>query len=696
MDQKRFLLFIVLAMGILIGWNVLMMRFRPPQKPNIAAQNQQQDQKADKPGEKKAKRDEAAGEPQVAEDAADDETEEPGEEKPKLKPGEEPEVAANAEADEAPPEKKKPAAIEVPKFPETTVDLGSADFQTGYRQLVTLWSRGASVKQIELNDPRYLTLTKPHVPLVIVGENGVFPTTLDMSVPQLKPDLTRLNWELVEVYPKNPPHSVAVFRLVIDNVELVKRYELSMIDKALAHPEAPAYSLFVDLSFRNLGRRAQTIEYVLEGPTGLPLENVENTQKYRDIVVGFQPKPGTINHELMSAKTIAEGNVEQWKQPVKYIGTDAQFFASLIVPVDDQLDTPYIQSATQELIGPNLKEKSEVAVKLTSVELALGKAGSDSDAIDHSYRLFAGPKRDDVLPEGAAKVIDFGWFHFISRPMLFLLKFFHAIFGNWGIAIICLTVVVRSAMFPVSIRQARSAAKMQLMQPEIAALKEKYGKDKEKFARAQMELYSKHKFNPLAGCLPLFIQLPIFMGLYQALNHAVDLRLASFLWIDNLAAPDALFQMPFAIPFLGHEFNLLPIITTALFYVQQKMFMPPPATEELAMQQKVMNYMMLAMGVMFYKVPAGLCVYFIASSLWGMGERKFLTKVRAGAKTEPPPPGPLTGRRRPPGPDDDDRDNGGRGSGGGGLFGGGGLLSKLLKAAEKESSARRSSRQRRK
>src|SRR5262249_2267388 len=221
--------------------------------------------------------------------------------------------------------------------------------------------------------------------------------------------------------------------------------------------------------------------------------------------------------------------------------------------------------------------------------------------------------------------------------------------------------------------------------------KEKYGNDKEKMARAQMELFRKHNYNPAAGCLPVFLQLPVFMGLYQALNHAVDLRLAGFLWVDNLAAPDALFRLPFAIPYLGEEFNLLPLITIVLFYVQQKMFMPPPANEEQAMQQKMMNFMMIFMGFMFYKVPSGLCVYFIASSLWGLGERKLLPKLKGGT-TAPPPPDPLQGRRK----SEDSDDKSGEGGGGGGVGGPSpkdaekGTFAPAAPPATEESSARRS------
>ena len=134
-------------------------------------------------------------------------------------------------------------------------------------------------------------------------------------------------------------------------------------------------------------------------------------------------------------------------------------------------------------------------------------------------------------------------------------------------------------------------------------------------------------------------------GLYQALSTSVDLRRAPFLWFDNLAAPDALFPLPMKLPFLGSDFNLLPIITTSLFLFQQKMFMPPPTDEQTRMQAKVFFWMTLMMGFMFYHVPAGLCVYFIASSVWSMGERKLLDRVV-------PTPPPATEKKLGSGPTD--------------------------------------------
>jgi len=229
---------------------------------------------------------------------------------------------------------------------------------------------------------------------------------------------------------------------------------------------------------------------------------------------------------------------------------------------------------------------------------------------------------------------------------------------NYGIAIILLTVIVRTCMIPVSLKQARSAAKMQELAPEIQKIKDKYPDDPMKQHQAVQELYKKHDFNMFGGCLPVFIQLPIFIGLYRCLSVDIDLRDAALLpgisWASNLAGPDKLFRWDSWMPgfladeadgYLGPFFNVFPLITVTLFLIQQKLFTPPATDEQTKMQQQMMTYMTVFMGVMFYKVPAGLCIYFITSSLWGIAERKLLPKSK---------------------PKDTTNDSGG--SGGGGLF----------------------------
>src|SRR5262249_23588022 len=214
----------------------------------------------------------------------------------------------------------------------------------------------------------------------------------------------------------------------------------------------------------------------------------------------------------------------------------------------------------------------------------------------------------------------------------------HYVVPNYGIAIILLTVIVRGLMFPISKRQALLSIRMQELAPELKKLQEKYKADPRKRNEAMMELYRKHGVNPLGGCLTLLLQLPIFMGLYYALQESIHFRLAGFLWIQNLAAPDMLIWWSESIPmisdpdnmggflYLGPFFNLLPVFAVVLMLVQQKMMTPPPADEQQAMQQKMFKFMMIFFGFLFYKLAAGLCLYFVVSQLWGVAERRFLPK----------------------------------------------------------------------
>jgi YidC/Oxa1 family membrane protein insertase len=230
----------------------------------------------------------------------------------------------------------------------------------------------------------------------------------------------------------------------------------------------------------------------------------------------------------------------------------------------------------------------------------------------------------------------------VTSLMHWLLYWLHFLtFGNYGLSIVLLTVVVRGMMYPISRKQAMLSVRMQELKPEIAKLREKHKSDKVAQQQAMMALYRKHNIHPAAGCLPVLLQMPVFLGLYYALQESISFRLAPFLWIRNLAAPDMLFWWGEGIPiisdpdnyggflsvfYLGPYFNLLPIIAMVLMVMQQKMLTPPPTNEEEEIQQKMMKYMMVFFGIMFFKVASGLAIYFIASSLWGLAERKLLPK----------------------------------------------------------------------
>jgi YidC/Oxa1 family membrane protein insertase len=260
-------------------------------------------------------------------------------------------------------------------------------------------------------------------------------------------------------------------------------------------------------------------------------------------------------------------------------------------------------------------------------------------------RLFAGPKDPELLDEYALNdCIYYGWFSAFARILAGLLHLLSGV-GNYALAIILLTVIVRGAMFPLSRKAAVNAQKMQELAPEIKKINEKFKDDMEGKMKAQRELQHRVGFNPLAGCLPMFLQLPIFIGLYRTLSVDIELRQAAFSsmtdWASNLAGPDMFwfwgdwlweYMSGRGTGWLGPYFNVLPVLVVVLFLAQQKMFMPPATDEQTAMTQKMMNIMTLMMGLFFFRVPAGLCIYFITSSLWGIGERILVKKTLPAQK----------------------------------------------------------------
>lgn len=503
-------------------------------------------------------------------------------------------------------------------------------------------------------------------------------TLAELDDAQLKDDEEELaevalrsgTWEVLSDEQK--PDEVA-FRFILaeQQLEVIKRYRLARLPEDNKSDDAPAYHLEMDIEIRNRDDAPHSVAYRLDGPTGLPAEGWWYANKIspdswsgagmRDVAITMLEKDGDVRHSLVSASTIVDSIEEaeplRWDLPLSYIGVDAQYFACVMVPQKERPDDVWFARSTAivagELPPKDRRKAANVTFRATSGvhELAAG------DDVTHRFRIFAGPKKPSLLATYSTpsanleELIVYGWFGWVASPMIRILHGFYALVGNYGLAIVLLTVLVRAAMFPLSRKQALNAQKMQELQPEIKKLAEKHKKDLQARQKAQQELFRKHNYNPLSGCLPMFIQLPIFIGLYRALSVDVELRQAPLVsesvgWANNLAAPDMLFYWEPYLPgflaaptgWLGPYFNLLPCITIVLFLVQQKMFMPEPTDEQAALQMKIMRYMMVVIGVMFFKVPSGLCVYFIASSLWGIAERKLLPKVTAKKDDAPAPP----------------------------------------------------------
>ena len=483
--------------------------------------------------------------------------------------------------------------------------------------------------------------------------------------------LRAVNWEITE---SSPSRVTFVRKLPQKKLEVSKTYELAEVPPESADdPSYKAYHLTLEVKIRNLDDKKHEVAYELDGPNGLPIEGWWYSHKVsremwssvgvRDVAVMYG---GETVPDLVGCVKIAEDKVESlpWRteEPLIFIGVDAQYFSAVLIPQREVAgETWFAESRPMTLgeVDPERKLLANTSFRVTSKVHELAPEGS----LSRRFEIFAGPKNPDLLDQyGLGELVYYGWFGVVARPLLMILHTFYAVVQNYGLAIIMLTVLVRLCMFPLSRKQTLNALKMQELQPEIKKIQEKYKKDMEGRTKAQQELFRKHNYNPLGGCLVMFIQLPIFVALYRSLMVDVELRQAPLLsdairWCSNLAAPDMFFDWSGFMPGLikngiglfglGPYFNILPIATVILFLWQQKKLMPPPADEQAAMQQNIMKYMMIFMGLLFFKVASGLCIYFIASSLWGLGERRFLPKPDKDAtqtrdkpqpKSKPAPP----------------------------------------------------------
>ena len=263
--------------------------------------------------------------------------------------------------------------------------------------------------------------------------------------------------------------------------------------------------------------------------------------------------------------------------------------------------------------------------------------------VTRTTRLFAGAKENSVLSayENAgitnfSLAIDWGWFRWFEKPIFMLLQWLFHTIGNFGVAIICLTFVVRGLMFPIAQRQFASMAAMRALQPKMKALQERYKDDKAALQQKTMELYKQEKVNPLAGCLPVFLQIPVFFALYKVLNLSIEMRHQPFaLWIRDLSAPDPLHILNLfgLLPFTPPAFLAIGLLALLLGFTMWLQFKlnPAPVDPNQEIVFKIMPWMM-----MFVMAPfaAGLLIYWITSNLLTIAQQKYLYMRHPGLKAQ--------------------------------------------------------------
>jgi YidC/Oxa1 family membrane protein insertase len=776
MQAKNFILFILLAIAIWVGWSYVQHTFFPQPKP---ADKEKEKEKEEKPKTRKVK----PLEPPLGEVG--------------LALGSPFAVAAKRFKYRFEPPYRLAQPLEmVARFLGTpfaiaarqlrvrfeptfeTVTLGRD--KTKYHLNVVLTTRGGGVQSLILNQFKAADADGRPIGddelLELIPHDSINPSFLLYHYPDPKlkksqepiDTLGRIEWRIVRKKDKKwvetnefkPETDDDDVQTVTFQTSRVPGYPKLTIRKT--YTLAPGtYHLRLKVEFEN-GGEDRIFRTQLAGAHGLPIEGKWFTATFRNALVGRVDPGGSLwrSHEdsrqisvRMGGNRVPESDLGN--DAIQYAAVTTQFFASAIVV---ETDDPFVEWVRPTLEATEMRGKlkilfagarllvliddddkehtfklaesvenddlnrfkpgqtvwvryrwldedhliaheirpgssihrpqlDDITVRVNTIRFSLPHGETKS----HEYMLYNGPAKVRLLRQLGVEnslvdkyehdlhlntLTDYQWNDFFkaiqwTNIVLFftnlmhgLLNLLHYIVPQYGLCIILLTVLVRGLMFPISRKQAYLSMRMQALGPEMKKVQEKYKNDPQARTHAIMDLYRRHGVNPFAGCLPLLLQMPIFLGLYYALQESIFFRLAPFLWIQNLAAPDMLIywgpnipiisdpgtsQTMLAFLYLGPYFNILPVIAVTVMMFHQKIMTPPAMDEQQAMQQKMFKYMMIFMGLMFYKVASGLCIYFIASSLWGLAERKLLPKAAKTLPTAPetkaPPKPPPKGKK---------------------------------------------------
>jgi YidC/Oxa1 family membrane protein insertase len=346
-------------------------------------------------------------------------------------------------------------------------------------------------------------------------------------------------------------------------------------------------------SFTNTISITQPSEEIKKGFSILIPESIHDKGSHSFFMPSYDHQDFFVSHSDDKHETVnfsnSKENVSKDMPNTQLISVSSQYFAAAAIDKSD--------------IIPEVKLTANIEKKTAQAELVY-KPVQLKEQMKFESLFYAGPKSIDMLkavdPE-MAHIIDFGFFGFIARPLLYVMKAFHSVVGNWGIAIILLTLAVRFVVLPFNIMSAKSMKAMQKVQPIIAGLREKYKDDAMRLNTEMMAVMKQHGANPMSGCLPMLLQIPIFFALYRVIGSSIELYNSPFiLWITDLSAHD--------------KFYVLPVSMAVFMYIQQKI---TPSTMDPT-QAKIMQFMPLVFSIFMLQLPAGLTLYMVVSTLFGI------------------------------------------------------------------------------
>ena len=319
---------------------------------------------------------------------------------------------------------------------------------------------------------------------------------------------------------------------------------------------------------------------------------------------------------------VAFGDIDKGKIPYPknsndgWVGMLQHYFLSAWLPKNDTPREFYTRQLQQGLYA-------------AGVIMPAGKVAPGASA-SISVPLYAGPQEQQklaALAPGLDLAVDYGWLTVIAVPLFWVLQWIHSWIGNWGAAIIVLTILIKLLFYPLSEASYRSMAKMRVVAPKMQRLKEQFGEDRQRMQQAMMELYKTEKINPLGGCLPIVVQIPVFIALYWVLLGSVEMRQAPFaLWVTDLSAPDRFFNQLFNFSFFGYPIGLLPIMMGATMIIQTRLNPVPPDP----VQAKIMKIMPVAFSIFFFVFPAGLVLYWLVNNVLSIAQQWHINRSIEG------------------------------------------------------------------
>lgn len=457
------------------------------------------------------------------------------------------------------------------------------------RYLVEFSDVGGAIKRICLTGYKEAGTNKPFCLANIAGQKEYI-GSIDATDQSAKLDMV--------AYAPSKVDGALVYHLKSGSLDITKKYAL-LKDK---------YGIGLTVTIKNTAATPQVIGYRMVVGAGV---DEASEQDRRLIEVSSK-----VDGKIIGYKAVKEGKIMHAGE-VEWTVLRGKYFSVIMKPFTKVTNAFYGHSIDGYLVN---------GVDVAPVTVQPGQT------VEQKYLFYAGPGDFAVLKQfgyGLDETVNYGVFGGISKFLIVVMRFFYSIVKSWGVAILLLAVFLNILTFPLTMKSFKSMQKMQELHPQMEKLKVQYKGNPQKLNQEIMELYKTYKINPLSGCLPMLLQMPIFFALYQALMKSLELRCASFLWIKDLSMPDSV-PIPFSLPLIGNSIHILPLIMVAAMVVQQKMStktMGAAVTAEQREQQKIMLIMMPIMfGFIFYNMPSGLVLYWVTNTVLTVVEQSAILR----------------------------------------------------------------------